>query len=298
MTQPRPRRQPARAVVVAIHNASRVALVMAVVAVALVGADAAVAVSRTAHPATPASVTAPVLSATVDSDPVIAAAGTTPPATLSNRAQRQTERSAAQAALAKALSDALAKSSVHTIARNSSKRYGASIFDTYGTKSGGMQHLSIYGGNILVRVVGPITYFTGDRRGLTHFFGFTADEVAVLHHQWLTLTSGQAGYTGTTIGITLPSILRLDRIAGPLQLLAQRTRDGVDVIGVRGYAGGKTFGKHAVATMWISTDSDPLPVEFVVKSRLKQSTQTFSGWDDPIHVVRPTNVFGAKTLAG
>lgn len=271
---------------------------LAAAAVALLGTDTAVAVSRTAGstgPGTPAATRLQPAGTTPAQPGVVPSFATTQPA---DPANALTPSDTAKTLLARANQDALSQGSVHTVARNVSKKYGTSIFDNYDTTTGGRQHISIYGGDVRVRVVGPTTYFTGDKRGLIRFFGFTADEVAVLHHQWLPLTAGQAGYKATTAGITLRSVLNEDRIVGRLHLLAERTRNGVRVIGVRGKAGGTLAGKHATATQWITIGEHPLPVEFDVTSRDTRSVQTFSEWGRPVHVAPPANVFGAKTLEG
>jgi hypothetical protein len=295
VTQPG-RAQRADFLVAAVQNASRATLVMSVVAVALIGTDAAVAVSRTArssaHPAAAAAATSEP-SANAEPGIVISPAATTP---VTRRAVRKAESDRAEALLARAFANALSKGSVHAVARTVSKKIGTAVFDDYDTMTGGVQHISIYGGNVTVRVVGPRTYFKGDKRGLTHYMGFTADEVAVLHHQWLSLRAGQAGYKAVTEGVTLASTLHEDRLVAPFRLLSQRTVSGVSAVGIEGHAAGAGAPRHAVATMWVTTGESPLPVRFVAANHGVRLTQSFSDWGTPVHLARPTRVFGAKTL--
>ncbi|HVT20553.1 MAG TPA: hypothetical protein VHE57_04090 [Mycobacteriales bacterium] len=297
MTQPR-RAQPADFLVAAVHNASRTALSLAVVLVALIATDAAVAVSRTAGPSEQAPVATRSAPAATATTPGVAAGPTSTSTAARGKTGKRVRHGAAKALLARAVANALAQGSVHTVARNVSDKVGKSVFDNYDTRTGGTQHITIYGGNLHVRVVGPTTYFTGDKRGLTRFFGFTAAEVAVLDHHWLALREGQAGYKVTTAGITLRSVLHVDRIVGRLRLLPAQVRDGVRVVGVRGRAGGHLYGKHATATMWIDAGAQPLPVRFVVTSPHARSVQTFSEWGKPVRVDPPANVFGSRTLEG
>ncbi|MGN6473371.1 MAG: hypothetical protein ACTHK4_06950 [Mycobacteriales bacterium] len=269
----------------------RAVFVMAALAVALVGTGTGVAVSRSGGSAKPAPAAGATTAPTTNAEPGIAVSPTTggtatspTPATVDPKAL-----------LAKAFADALTEGSVHAVGRNASKKLGVAVFDDYDAKIGGIQHISIYGGHVSVRVVGPATYFTGDKRGLTRYMGFTPDEVAALHHQWLRLTAGQPGYQEVTAGVTLASTLHEDRIGAPLRLLRERTVNGVRVVGVRGRMLGGGAPKHATATMWISAGADPLPVEFVAATPRLRLTQTFSDWGKHFRLAEPANIFGQRT---
>jgi hypothetical protein len=128
--------------------------------------------------------------------------------------------------------------------------------------------------------------------------GFTADEVAALHHKWLRLIAGQTGYSAVTAGVTLRSTLHEDRIGAPLRLLPERTLNGVRVVGIRGHALGGGAPKRAFATMWVSGGDHPLPVEFVADSHGTHLTQTFSAWGKRFRLAAPANLFGNRTLSG
>ena len=253
-------------------------------AVAFVAADIAVAVHRTAGSHTATSHPQPPTPRPVATGQPAVPDTPAPEQPVLAKAQQADARSLLRTALA----NALAEGSVHTVAENVSQKYGRSVFDTYSNKTGGRQHLTIYGGNIFVRVVGPATYFTGDRSGLHGFFvDLTADQLAVIQHSWQELQAPDKGYHATTRGITIQSLLHVDRMVGPLTLLPVQTRDGARVVGIRGKAGGPGFGKHATATMWISAGDAPLPVEYVVTSDTLQSRQSFSDWGSPIDVTPP-----------
>ncbi|HVS67762.1 MAG TPA: hypothetical protein VHE56_04370 [Mycobacteriales bacterium] len=282
----------------ALRDAPRVALVMSIAVIALIATDAAVAVTRTAGSSSPRSAVAVTGSPRATSSEPAGAVSPTASPSPDKSAQRKAESDQAQALLTRALTNALAKGSVHAVARTVSKKIGTATFDDYDTATGGIQHISIYGGNVTVRVVGTRTYFRGDKRGLTRYMGFTADEVAVLHHQWLSLRAGEAGYKAVTEGVTIASTLHEDRIIAPFRLLPQRTVNGVAVVGVQGHAAGAGAPKRAIATMWISTGDDPLPVKFVAANHGVRLTQSFSDWGTPVHLTKPANVFGDKTVSG
>lgn len=274
------------------QNASLAALALAVASVALVAAGTGVALSRdsgSTH-SQPAALSRPTTTPGGALSPAAVAA--------EHHARPRTRPAVSpRALLAKAVANALARGSVHAIARNVSGHLRA-VFDDYDNNVGGIQHISIYGGHVTVRVVGSTTYFTGDKRGLTRYMGFTAAEVATLRHRWLRLTAGEAGYRAVTAGVTLAATLHEDRIGAPLRLLPQRTRGGVAVIGVRGRALGGGAPKHATATMWISVGSDPLPVEFDARNGHLRLAQRFTDWGKPFRLAPPANVFGQRTLRG
>ncbi|HVT63714.1 MAG TPA: hypothetical protein VHD81_01005 [Mycobacteriales bacterium] len=290
MTQPR-LAQPARFAVAAIHNASRTALVIAVATVAVAGAGAAVAVSRTASPKS----SLPTVADQSSSGRVIATAGgfTTPSlssATPSPDAATAEQREA-KSLLAKARANALARRSVHAVARFVT-RHGTAVYDNRDALHHGEQHLTIQGGHITIRVVGSTTYYTGDKRGLVRFFLYTPRIAAAIGRRWVPLIAGNRGYRVLTDGVTLGSLLDNERIVGRLQMLPQRRVDGVRAIGIQGEGAGGGVRKHSVATWWISTGEHPLPVEFDASTTSSQLTQTFTDWGRPVHVKRPHAIFG------
>ncbi|HEX3705524.1 MAG TPA: hypothetical protein VHV76_02745 [Mycobacteriales bacterium] len=279
--------------VAAIQHASLTALAFAVVAVALIGTDAAVAVARTARSSSPAAGQVDGSHPGAPVTPGVTAAPTTPasPATPGTR----TRQRALKALLADTLAKAVAQHTVHSVARNVSKK-GVSVFVDDDARNGGIQRISIYGGHIQIRVVGSTTYFTGDRRGLEKYFSFSAPEVTALGKQWIPLVSGQAGYKAVTEGVTIASTLSEDRIIGHLRREPDRTLDGQPVFGISGRATGAGAPHHADATMWINS-STGLPVEFDAANGDQQLTQSFSAWGRPIHLESPANVAGQNGLS-
>lgn len=289
MTQPR-RAQPADFLVAAVHNASRGALVMAVVAVSLVGTDAAVAVHRTADSGDTSRL--PVSSRPLGDlgSPVGLGPSASPLPPLSPP-EAKIESRAARDLLSVAIGNALAKHSVRAIARYTTKR-GTAVFDNRTARHHGVQHLRIYGGHVTVRVLGSTTYFTGDKRGLIKYFGYKPKLAILQRDRWVPLIAGNKGYRILTEGVTLSSLLHSERVAGPLRRLPQRVINGVAAVGVQGRGAGDGVRKNSVATWWISTGMNhPLPVEFEASTAHTHLTQTFSEWGKPVHVERPRAIF-------
>ncbi|HVW80950.1 MAG TPA: hypothetical protein VHB69_08445 [Mycobacteriales bacterium] len=196
--------------------------------------------------------------------------------------------------LAKTFQLALAQHTVHSVAKNVSKK-GTATFDDYDGVQTGEQHIAINGGHVDVRVIGPTTYFTGDAKGLA-IYGFTPQAVQALHGQWLSLVAGQPGYRIITAGVTISSTLQADAITGPLTRRPAKTLDGVKVYGIAGTGSGPGSPQGSHATMWISEQTG-LPVAFDATNRTTTITETFSDWGKPIHVTTPADVYGQPGLA-
>jgi hypothetical protein len=262
---------------------------MAVVAVALVGTDTAVAVHRTAGSADRFPAAAPARSPGVAGGAVDIGASPSARPSLSP-AETKTANRQGRALLRTAMSNARAKGSVHAVARFVSER-GPAAFDNHAARHHGVQRLSIYGGHVTIRVLGPITYFTGDKRGLVKYFGYKAKLAVLQVHKWVPLIAGNKGYRVLTEGVTLPSMLHNERVVAPLRILPARTIDGVPVVGVQGRAAGRGVRRHSIATWWISTGAHPLPVEFDASNASTRLTQRFSAWGKPVRVKRPHAIF-------
>jgi hypothetical protein len=263
---------------------------MAVVTAALLGVDAAVAVHRTAGSADTGNVAAPpgARSDITPAEGVISPAASAPSV---SSAAAPAEQHAARALLKQAVANALAKRSVHAVARFVTKR-GTALYDNRDALHHGVQHLTIHGGHVRIRVVGSTTYYTGNRRGLIRFFTYPPKIARVIGHRWVPLIAGNRGYRVLTEGVTLGSLLHNARLVGPLRMLPARVIDGIDVVGVQGRGAGGGVPKHSIATWWISSGEHPLPVQLEAANANSQLTQHFSDWGKPVRVKRPHAIFG------
>jgi hypothetical protein len=197
--------------------------------------------------------------------------------------------------LAKTLQLALSQHTVHSIAKNVSKKSGNAVFDDHDGVKIGEQHISANGGNVYIRVIGSTTYLNGDAKGLA-VYGFTPKGVQALNGQWISLVAGQAGYQPVTAGVTISSTLQGDEISGVLTKEPVKTLDGEQVYGISGLGTGAGSPKGSHATLWISTQTG-LPVEFDAANKDTTITETFTEWGKAIHVETPANVYGQPGLA-
>jgi hypothetical protein len=297
-SQPQPEKA-SHPLVDAVQRASTTALAMAVLAVAVIGVDAAVAVHRSSGSSSHSAAASPPPSGVPSpggpqTNPTLP--GTTPPSATGSASPESASQRSLQTLLAKTYAAALLKGSVHSYARDVTKGGGTAIFNDDDATTSGEQHITIHGGHIQIRVVGSTTYFTGDTRGMEKYFNFTKQEVEALHRQWLSLVSGQAGYTEVTAGVTLASTLDEVKVGGQLSREPEKTLDGQQVFGISGQASGQGAPKKAHATMWISSASG-LPVEFDATNATTRLTQKFTDWGRPIHVETPAKVFGSRGLS-
>lgn len=274
--------------------ATRSLALIAAAAVALVGADVGVALSRggSSSPSPSSGSGGPVAVVTPPTEPATPVS----PAPSSTASAGGAAQQALEQLLASTFAKALAQHSVHSVARDVGKHSTAEFVDD-DAQTSGIQRISIYGGHIEIRVVGTTTYFTGDHRGLQKYFNFSDAEIKALNGAWISLVSGQTGYQEVTAGITIASTLDEDLISGHLTREPDKTLDGQRVFGISGIATGTGAPKHAHATLWIGAASK-LPVEYDAKNTATTLTQTFSDWGKPVRVQAPARVFGQRGLAG
>jgi hypothetical protein len=277
----------------ALARASRPVFTMAIASVVVLATGAAVAVSR------PSSTDSRATSQ--PSSAVPGSAAPVPEVTASPAAAAGTRRTPAlrlQKLVTTALADGRSEGTVHTVARDVSRKYGTAVFDDYDASDAGVQHIRIFGGHLEIRVIGLTTYLAGDSRGLIRYLGFTAGQAATLGRQWLELQPGEPGYHDVTAGVTTASTLHEARVGRPLRELSERVRDHQRVVGIAGRPTADGSGRHARATLWVSVGARPLPVELDEISRNGRLRETFSGWGRRVRVAPPVHVYGRRTISG
>jgi hypothetical protein len=200
--------------------------------------------------------------------------------------------------LAKVMANALAQHTVHMLNKTVSPKHGVAIFSDDDGVTSGVQRISIFGGHVDVRVVGPATYFTGDQVGMTKYMGFSASQAEQVHGQWLSLVAGQPGYESVTAGVTLASALNELGLADPLRQLPPRTRHGQRVFGIQGKPTGDGTDHSARATLWITAGRPSLPVEYDVTTAGSTATIRLSHWGRAVNVQAPLRLFTPGGVAG
>lgn len=203
------------------------------------------------------------------------------------------------AALAQAMANGLAENSVHVTARSVTPSHGALLVTQDDAVTGGVQHISAKSiGHVTIRVIGPTTYFTADRRGFIKFFGLTASQALVVRGLWVPVVQGEQGYASLTDGVTLSSTLSQMKLAGRLKRLPEQTRDGQRVYGIRGIATGQGSPPHTISTVWITVGAHPLPVEADESSTKGTSVARLSHWGRPVTMQEPARVASPGGLSG
>jgi hypothetical protein len=189
--------------------------------------------------------------------------------------------------LARVSANALAEKSVRTTVTDASGRHRTVTYRDDDAVNGGIQRISSRGGHVVARVVGPTTYFTGNRQGLTKLLGLTSAQASQVRGHWVALTKGQRGYASVTDGITLASSLAESGLKGPLHRLPVRVRHGQRVFGIRGTPTGAGMPRRIRATLWIRVGAHPLPVEFDQRGPHFSTIVRLSRWGRAVQVKAP-----------
>jgi hypothetical protein len=199
--------------------------------------------------------------------------------------------------LAATTAHALAAKSVTDTVRDVSAKHGVIRYSEYHGTTDGIQRVSFADARSTVRVVGKLTYFSGNRAGLVRMYGLSAAQAKQVGRQWVPLVPGEPGYKNVTAGVTLASALSEIHVVGPLRRLPVRVKDGQRVFGIAGRATGPGSPKGARAILWISVGAKALPVEYDAIAKGNTEVLRFSRWGR-VHAVRtPLDVLGQTGLS-
>jgi hypothetical protein len=219
--------------------------------------------------------------------------GTTPPAAVKQATSSLTGLSGAQI-VARARAAALQAGAVHVVVTtHAGSRLVRFTDDSY--RTAGIQHVSVGAAHAEVRVIGHTTYFTGNRKAITGFFGMPASSVPP-KGVWYRLTADDQQYKTVTEGVTLASGMNEFDLKGTLTVLPLAKREGVSVVGVRET---NTDGSpiKTVTTLWVAATGPTLPVEYDDSEGPINATVMFSDWGRSGHVAKPARVSPAPGQA-
>ena len=167
----------------------------------------------------------------------------------------------------------------------------------------GEQDIHLVGiGEVRTVVVGGVAYFIGETKAvLVRYLGFPASVAATLRGRWVSVPrSSSAAYATVASDVTLSSAL--STLAPPkgarLTAAAPSRLHGEAVVGIRAQISGGTKQPAASATLYVSTSSDPLPVEVDASSSQGHSTTVLSRWGERLAIKPPTGAIPLSTLAG
>jgi hypothetical protein len=145
-------------------------------------------------------------------------------------------------------------------------------------------------------------FITGDVKGLKDE-GFPPSVAATYANKWISIAPTDSPYK-TIIGeaALYPALVQLAPI-GNLTLTAPTTRDGQQVIGVRGSIrtnSGSTANGTAILYVAIATPTLPVAysAEAVDDGETATETGTFSSWGEPVQFTVPTESVAFSSISG
>ena len=209
-----------------------------------------------------------------------------------------TQTPSAAALMRLALTDAIARGSVHEVETQTSSKVAGGLSGDIGTHNG-RQDITRSGGQLAhVLVIGSTAYVSGNQAALLHYFGFPAAIAGKIGTRWVSVPSSNSGYAVITAGVTLASAMQELAIPGQLTEKSAGIVDGQSVTAIHSKAV-RTGTKSVTVsvTMYVTRTLTPLPVRvaFSYSNGATTSVQ-FSGWNERLALKAPTNVIPVTSL--
>jgi hypothetical protein len=141
-------------------------------------------------------------------------------------------------------------------------------------------------------VVNGKVFISGDAKGLEDE-GFPSSVAVTYAGKWISIAPTDSPYKSVIAELALYPALQELSPTGKLTLTAPTTRDGRQVVGVRGSVR-TSKGSTAKGTviLYVSTTSPTVPVAYSAtatdQGQTAVETGTFSDWGEPVHLTAPT----------
>lgn len=162
--------------------------------------------------------------------------------------------------------------------------------------SRGEQDIQFGGIAAKVIVLNGNAYIQGNSQAITSFFGFPAADGPTLAGRWISLSPTDSGYGTVTAGVSLTSVLQETGLTGTLTETARTTRDGQAVIGITGTASSPDSG-GGPATLYVTTTTHPLPVEFDMTSSQGTEEAVFTHWGGQVSLSAPSGAIPVASIS-
>ena len=159
--------------------------------------------------------------------------------------------------------------------------------------------MTVDGSHAEVVLLGGVAYIRGDATAVTSVFGYPASQVGRLANHWISLVATDADFPTVTDAVTLASALDHTTIDAPFTVGGQKVVDGVTAVAVSGQVPESGSDPGGTGTLYVSTGSDPLPVELdEVATDGTTSTLKFSAWTVSAALVAPSGAIAASSIGG
>jgi hypothetical protein len=183
--------------------------------------------------------------------------------------------------LAQAMADARSAGWVHEVTLNVGDGHRQTMDDDIGTSSG-RQVIDDNGGRMTVLVVGGTTYVQGDAKALHNDLGAPSQDASQLAGHWLSIPPGNQLYGPVSDAVTLASDFQQARLKGPLKEGRQMRIDGRTTVPITGTFSGTPNHERITATIYVSTGSQPLPIEYRGSGHGVSAQTRWTSWGRPV----------------
>jgi hypothetical protein len=147
-----------------------------------------------------------------------------------------------------------------------------------------------------VVLVGGVAYISGNRQGMTSYFGLPANLAPTLAGRWISVPHSDPAFRAITANVTLASALDNVTPGRPLTMGKRSTVNGQSVKSIAGAAPGG--GGRLV--LFFAAHGRSLPVEAAESSRggtsAKGEIVTFTRWGESLHVATPQGAIPISAL--
>lgn len=144
-------------------------------------------------------------------------------------------------------------------------------------------------------------YISGDAKGLADE-GFPSSVAVTYADKWISIAPTDSPYKSIVAELALYPALEALSPTGKLTLTAPTTRDGQQVIGVRGSVRtSKGSAATGTAIVYVATTTPTVPIAYSADASDHGQTVvesgTFSDWGRPVHLTLPTGSVAFSTVS-
>jgi hypothetical protein len=164
------------------------------------------------------------------------------------------------------------------------------------SQDSGEQTVAIGDERTSVVLLGGQAFISGNRQGMTSYFGLPSSLAPSLAGRWISLQPTDAAFESVTATVSLPAALAEVTPSGPVVAGKQEKVAGQQVRSISGEAPGGA----GRLTIFVAATSPSLPVEAVESSRSGETAKgeivTFSRWGERLNVPTPSPAIPISTL--
>jgi len=152
----------------------------------------------------------------------------------------------------------------------------------------GQQVITAGGSRVTTIAVGGIAYVNANQTAMTALFGRPVATAQQFASRWLSFPASDVAYKQIVATLTLSSLIEQVLPTGSLSTTGATEVDGKPVVAVHGQLPGGLS-----ATLYVSTQGAPLPVEEIATNSGGVTTTFFEAWHEHVSVTAPSGAVPA-----